>query len=96
MTITASEFKAKCLSLMEQVRKSGESISITKRGVEVARLDPPLQKKKPWERLRGTVRIHGDIIGPLFRDEDLDAFTGRELQHGEGGKKRTGQRKRRH
>jgi prevent-host-death family protein len=79
MTITASEFKAKCLRLMDHVSKTGESISITKRGVEVARLSPPTRKDKPWERLRGTVTVLGDIVSPVFRDEDFDAFTGREL-----------------
>jgi prevent-host-death family protein len=82
MTITASEFKAKCLSLMEHVRKTGENISITKRGVEVARLAPPVPKQKPWERLRGTAQILGDIVSPVLREEDLDAYTGRELKHG--------------
>jgi prevent-host-death family protein len=81
MTITASEFKAKCLKLMDHVQKSGESISITKRGVEVARLTAPQPKQKPWERLRGTVRVLGDIITPVFNDDEYDAISGRELQH---------------
>ena len=66
---------------MEHVRKTGESISITKRGLEVARLEPPAVKRKPWQRLRGTVQILGDIVSPILRDEDMDAFTGRELRH---------------
>ena len=81
MTFTASEFKAKCLSLMEHVRKSGESISITKRGVEVARLGPPKSKEKPWQRLKGSAQVLGDIVSPLLGDEDFDAFTGHELKH---------------
>lgn len=92
MTITASEFKAKCLSLMEHVRKTGESISITKRGEEVARLDPPTPKQKPWEALRGSVRVLGDIVSPILRDEDFDAYTGRELEHGKPLKRKRGVR----
>src|SRR5437660_12709165 len=76
MTITASEFKAKCLSLMEHVRKSGESIPITKRGVEVARLGPPKSKEKPWQRLKGSAQAVGDIVPPLVGDGDVDACTG--------------------
>jgi prevent-host-death family protein len=96
MTITASEFKAKCLRLMDRVQKTGESISVTKRGVEVARLVPPAKKLKPWERLRGTALVRGDIVSSLFRDEDFDAFTGRELQHSRRVKsKRARRRKRR-
>lgn len=82
MTITASEFKAKCLNLMEQVRKTGEVISITKRGVEVARLAPPTPKQKPWERLRGTGKLLASPEESFFVDSDFDAFTGRELRHG--------------
>jgi prevent-host-death family protein len=91
MTITASEFKAKCLRLMEHVRKSGESITITKRGVEVARLAPLAPKQKPWERLRGSVHTLGDIVSPVLRDQDFDAHTGRELRH-RGNRPRASQR----
>lgn len=82
MTITASEFKAKCLRLMEHVRKSGESIIITKRGVEVARLAPLATKQKPWERLRGTGVLLALPEESFLKDTDFDAFTGRELEHG--------------
>ena len=83
MTIAASKFKAKCLSLIEHVRKTGESVSITKRGVEVARLEPPTPKEKPWEQLRGTVKLLASPEESFFRDSDFDALTGRELRHGE-------------
>lgn len=39
-TIKASEFKAKCLKLMDEVQKSGEEIVITKNGKPVSRLVP--------------------------------------------------------
>ncbi len=81
MTITASEFKAKCLGLMDHVRKTGESISITKRGVEVARLAPATPKEKPWERLRGTGKLLAAPEESFFVESDFDAFTGRELRH---------------
>ncbi|MGI9115750.1 MAG: prevent-host-death protein [Chthoniobacterales bacterium] len=94
MTITASEFKAKCLRLMDQVKKTGESISITKRGVEVARLNPPESRESLLRSLRGSVQIHGDIVSSLFRDEDFDAVTGRELEHGSPPKPKTRSRNR--
>lgn len=95
MTITASEFKAKCLRLMEHVRISGESITITKRGQEVARLTPPPPKRKPWEDMRGSVRILGDIVSSPFKDEDFDAVTGRELEHGQLQKRKMRSRRKR-
>ena len=89
MTITASEFKTKCLHLMDRVNKTGESISITKRGVEVARLTPPESREDLLRALRGSVRIHGDIVSSMFKDEDFDAFTGRELEHGQPPRSKT-------
>jgi len=38
--IAATEFKAKCLGLLDEVAKTGESVVITKRGRPVARLAP--------------------------------------------------------
>ena len=65
-TIKASEFKARCLKLMDEVAQSGEEIVITKHGRPVSRLVPYHQ---PPERFFGAdhdiIRIHGDIVGPL-------------------------------
>jgi len=85
MTITATEFKAKCLQLMETVQATQEPIIILKRGKEVARLVPPVSKKKPWQELKGTVEILGDIVSPVFSDKEISGFnasTGKELAHG--------------
>lgn len=40
-TITATEFKARCLELMDQVYQTREAIIITKRGKPISRLEPP-------------------------------------------------------
>jgi prevent-host-death family protein len=40
-TITATEFKARCLELMDRVCETREAIVITKRGKPVGRLEPP-------------------------------------------------------
>lgn len=82
MTITASEFKAKCLRLMEQVRATGEAITITKRGAEIARLTPPAAKEKLWETLRGTGVLLASPDESFLADADFDAFTGRGLDSG--------------
>ncbi|MCY4623992.1 MAG: type II toxin-antitoxin system prevent-host-death family antitoxin [Chloroflexi bacterium] len=62
-TIKASEFKAKCLQLMDEVAESGEEIVITKFGEPVAKLAPLREKPKtPWfGRDRGLIVIHGDL-----------------------------------
>jgi prevent-host-death family protein len=83
MTITATEFKAKCLQLMNKVQKTHQSILITKRGQVVAQLSPPpATVKKPWLALRGTAKIIGDIVSPVFSDAEIDRFIEREMKHG--------------
>lgn len=39
-TLSASAFKAQCLALMDEVERTGEPVTITKRGRPVAQLAP--------------------------------------------------------
>ncbi len=65
-TIKASEFKAKCLKLMDEVAESGEEIVITKYGRPVSRLQPYRKKMRmAFGRNRDNIRIHGDILEPM-------------------------------
>ena len=65
-TIKASEFKAKCLKLMDEVAETGEEIVITKNGRPVARLVAYKSKPSKWFGAdEGVVEILGDIISPL-------------------------------
>jgi prevent-host-death family protein len=65
LEVPAGEFKARCLKLMDEVRATRRPIVITKRGKPVARL-VPVEEEMPsiFGRMRGTVTIHGDIVGP--------------------------------
>lgn len=67
--IRASEFKAKCLALMDQVARTGETIVVTKKGKPIAELRP--HRKPPAKTLiglhRGQVDISGDIVSPPSR-----------------------------
>lgn len=64
--IKASEFRAHCLKLMDEVASKGETITTTKNGCPVAELGPV--KNKPV-RLFGMhadqIEIIGDIIAPI-------------------------------
>ena len=75
-TIKASEFKAKCLKLMDEVAETGEEIIITKHGHPVSRLMPYREKPKlPFGRNRDNIRILGDIVSPMpagWYDDDDD------------------------
>jgi prevent-host-death family protein len=63
--IAAGEFKAKCLHLLDEVQQTRQEIVITKRGRPVARL-LPVDEKAPtlFGRMKGTIMILGDIVGP--------------------------------
>lgn len=77
-TIKASEFKAKCLKLMDEVAESGEEFVITKDGRPVSRLLPYREKpRSPFGRDRDILRIHGDLDEPV--DAEWDAVTGRDF-----------------
>jgi prevent-host-death family protein len=66
-TIQASEFKAKCLALMDQVARTGETIVVTKNGKPIAELRPhrPARAKSLIGLHKGGVEIHGDIVSPI-------------------------------
>lgn len=73
--VPASEFKAKCLHLIDQVHDTAQPITITKRGKIVARLVPAGDEdERPWERLRGTVRWHGDPFEPAIAEDEIEAL----------------------
>ena len=64
--IKASEFKAKCLKLMDEVAENGEEIVITKNGKPVAKLTAFRKPLESWfGRDRDILKITGDIISPI-------------------------------
>ena len=69
-TMTASEFRAKCLKLMDEVAETGQEIVITKRGRPVAKLRPLRRGRgAPFGRYRDQIRILGDIGAPIEADD---------------------------
>ena len=64
--IKASEFKAKCLKLMDEVAENGEEIVITKNGKPVAKLTAFRERPKTLFGIdKGRLEILGDIISPI-------------------------------
>ena len=61
-TIPAGEFKAQCLSLMEDVRSTKRPLVITKRGKPIAKLVPIEEPKDDFiGRLKGVFEEVGDL-----------------------------------
>ena len=64
--IKASEFKAKCLRLMDQVAETGTTLVITKNGRPVAQLGPVVSRTPTLAGAhRGMIAVVGDIVSPI-------------------------------
>ena len=64
-TIKASEFKAKCLKIMDEVAATGEPVENTKNGVPVAHLVPALRWPKTlFGAMKRSVLYMGDVVSP--------------------------------
>ena len=73
MTITATEFKAKCLRLLDEVNRTGEELVISKHGKPIARVVPG-DPAKPWLSLRGKGRFVGDPFAPVIGEAEIEAM----------------------
>jgi prevent-host-death family protein len=71
--VAISEFKAKCLALLEQVRKTRQPIRVLRHGKPVAEIVPPspvVTDHAAWiGSMKDKIVIKGDIISPA-NDED--------------------------
>jgi len=75
--VAISEFKAKCLGILEQVRKTRRPIRVTRFGKPVAEVVPPSTGNATGRRLgcmAGTAIIVGDIVGPTGSWDDWEAW----------------------
>lgn len=62
--VSVSEFKAKCLAIVDRVATSRRSLLITRHGKPVARL-VPVEDDLPSENpLKGSIVHQGDIVSP--------------------------------
>jgi antitoxin (DNA-binding transcriptional repressor) of toxin-antitoxin stability system len=76
-TISVSKFKATCLAVLEEIRRTGRSIVITKRGIPIAEVAPPSSgaSGSSWMgSMAGSCEIVGDIVGPFMDPNDWDAL----------------------
>ena len=65
-TMSAAEFKAKCLDVLDQVAERREPVIVTKRGKPVAQVVPIIRRPTHlWGAMQGEIDIRGDIVSPL-------------------------------
>ena len=75
--ISISEFKAKCLALLEQVRRTRKPLRITRHGKPVAEVNPPSREFSRADMagsLKGKTRILGDIISPATEEDEWEVL----------------------
>lgn len=75
--IPAGEFKAKCLMVMDKVKKYGQPVTITKHGKAVATLIPAQDGEtemvsSPFGVMEGTAEIKGDIVNSISENWEAD------------------------
>jgi len=71
--ITATEFKAKCLHLLDEVQRTGQDLIVSKHGRPVARV-VAVKASRPWLALRGTGRFKGDPFESVVKEPEIDAL----------------------
>ncbi len=75
--IAVSEFKAKCLSLLQEVSKTRTPLRVTRRGKPIADVIPASldEDEKSWiGSLSGSVDLVGDIVSPVIDMKAIEAL----------------------
>jgi prevent-host-death family protein len=75
--VAISEFKAKCLALLEQVRKTKKPIRVTRFGEPVAEVVPagPAAAEADWLGcMADSIEIVGDIVSPVIEETEWEAL----------------------
>ncbi|HSU16769.1 type II toxin-antitoxin system Phd/YefM family antitoxin [Longimicrobium sp.] len=71
--VSAADFKAQCLRLIEAVRQGQREVVVTRYGKPVAKLVPyPDETMSFIGHLKGTVVSHGDIVSPIGEEWEAD------------------------
>jgi prevent-host-death family protein len=73
--IAISEFKAKCLAVLERVRRTKKPICVTRYGTPVAEVIPPssVQERSTWiGSMKGSIEILGDIVSPANKESEWE------------------------
>ena len=74
--IAISEFKAKCLSLLDQVQKTKKPLRVTRFGKPIAEVIPPTPAPATgWlGSMKDSVEILGDIVSPANDESEWEAL----------------------
>ena len=75
--VAISEFKAKCLALLERVCKTKKPLRVTRFGKPVADILPPSPEAghNDWiGSMKDSLEIVDDIVSPVINEKDIEAL----------------------
>jgi prevent-host-death family protein len=75
--IAISEFKAKCLAVLERVRSTKKPIRVTRFGKPVAEVVPPtlVEDRSSWiGSMKNSMKIKGDIVSPATNEDEWEVL----------------------
>jgi antitoxin (DNA-binding transcriptional repressor) of toxin-antitoxin stability system len=75
--IPISKFKATCLAVLARVRKTGQSVTVTRYGKALAQVIPPTaaERHSSWLGcMSGKSRIVGDVLSPVSEEIEWEAL----------------------
>ncbi len=75
--IAISKFKARCLSLLEEVSKTKTPLRVTRRGKALADVIPASSEaeERSWiGSMSGSIEIVGDIVSPVIDMRAIEAL----------------------
>ena len=75
--IAISKFKARCLSLLEEVSKTKAPLRVTRRGKAIADVIPTTSEaeERSWiGSMSDSIDIVGDIVSPVIDVEAIEAL----------------------
>ena len=75
--VAISEFKAKCLALLERVRQTKRPLRIARFGKPIADVVPatPDAGQAAWiGSMKDSMQIVGDIVSPVVDETDIEAM----------------------
>ncbi len=71
-TVAATEFKERCLALLEEVRQTRQPLLVTRHGKPVAEISPYMPRGRASNNpLKGTIQHQSDLVSPI--DERWDS-----------------------
>ena len=75
--VAISEFKAKCLSLLEQVSKTKTPLRVTRRGQALADVIPAssdVEERNWMGSMSDSTEIIGDVVSPVIEIQEIEAL----------------------